>query len=107
MASESETKDPVQDQQTTVQEIGEDQKEIEEQDEEEIEDETGATASSSKGKRKSKKGKSKMPITSGMAEEILEMNPALRGEVPTGKGKAAEALKKLNVAELLTGMVCC
>ena len=45
-------------------------------------------------------------LTTEMVEQLLEMNPSLKGEVAgMDKEKAAEALKKLDVADLLTGMV--
>ena len=45
-------------------------------------------------------------LTSGMVEQLLEMNPSLKGEVAgMDKETAAEKLKKLDVADLLTGMV--
>ncbi len=45
-------------------------------------------------------------LTTEMVEQLLEMNPSLKGEVAgMDKQKAAEALKKLDVADLLTGMV--
>ena len=45
-------------------------------------------------------------LTAGMVEQLLEMNPSLRSEVADmDKEKAAETLKKLDVADLLTGMV--
>ena len=45
-------------------------------------------------------------LTPEMVEQLLEMNPSLKGEVVgLDKEKAAEALKKLDVADLLTGMV--
>lgn len=44
-------------------------------------------------------------LTAGMVEQLLEMNPSLKGEVAgMDKDKAAENLKKLEVADLLTGM---
>ncbi|KAL8916439.1 MAG: hypothetical protein Q9172_006308 [Xanthocarpia lactea] len=44
-------------------------------------------------------------LTTEMMEQLLEMNPSLKGEVAgMEKEKAAEALKKLDVADLLTGM---
>ena len=44
-------------------------------------------------------------LTSGMVEQLLEMNPSLKTEVAgMDKEKAAETLKKLDVADLLTGM---
>lgn len=45
-------------------------------------------------------------LTSGMVDQLLEMNPSLKSEVAgMDKEKAAETLKKLDVADLLTGMV--
>lgn len=45
-------------------------------------------------------------LTTEMVEQLLEMNPSLKNEVAgMDKEKAAEALKKLDVADLLTGMV--
>lgn len=45
-------------------------------------------------------------LTTEMVEQLLEMNPSLKGEVAgMDKEKAAETLKKLDVADLLTGMV--
>ena len=46
-------------------------------------------------------------LTPEMMEQLLEMNPSLKGEVAgMTKDKAADVLKKLDVADLLTGMVC-
>ena len=46
-------------------------------------------------------------LTPEMMEQLLEMNPSLKGEVAgMTKEKAADVLKKLDVADLLTGMVC-
>lgn len=45
-------------------------------------------------------------LTPEMVEQLLEMNPSLGGEVAgMNKEKAAQVLKKLDVADLLTGMV--
>ena len=45
-------------------------------------------------------------LTSGMVDQLLEMNPSLKGEVAgMTKEQRADALKKLDVADLLTGMV--
>lgn len=45
-------------------------------------------------------------LTTGMVEQLLEMNPSLKSEVAgMNKEKAAQTLKKLDVADLLTGMV--
>lgn len=44
-------------------------------------------------------------ITPQMAESLLENNPALRNETAgMDKDKAAEAMRKMNIAELLTGL---
>ncbi|GIJ82280.1 glycylpeptide N-tetradecanoyltransferase [Aspergillus pseudoviridinutans] len=46
-----------------------------------------------------------MKITPQMAESLLENNPALRNELAgMDKEKAAEAMRKMNIAELLTGL---
>ena len=45
-------------------------------------------------------------LTTSMVEQLLEMNPSLKNEVAgMSKEKAAETIKKLDVADLLTGMV--
>lgn len=45
-------------------------------------------------------------LTTSMVEQLLEMNPSLKSEVAgMDKEKAAATLKKLDVADLLTGMV--
>ncbi len=45
-------------------------------------------------------------LTSGMVDQLLEMNPSLKSEVEgLDNDQAVEKLKKLDVAELLTGMV--
>lgn len=45
-------------------------------------------------------------LTTGMVEQLLQMNPSLKSEVAgMNKEKAAETVKKLDVADLLTGMV--
>ena len=45
-------------------------------------------------------------LTPGMVEQLLEMNPSLKSEVAgLDKDNAAEAVKKMDVADLLTGMV--
>lgn len=104
--------------------------EVDEEDHAEVEGQDAAAASSSAKKKKSKKAKMKKvlgatskdngaassssssanpasKLTTGMVEQLLEMNPSLKGEVAgMDKEKAAEALKKLDVADLLTGMVC-
>ena len=44
-------------------------------------------------------------LTPTMVEQLLDMNPSLKGEVAgMDKKKAAEMLKRLDVADLLTGM---
>lgn len=65
----------------------------------------GSASTSSKGRKKLKKAKPKPALTDSMAEKVLEMNPALKGEIAGGSEKAVDALKKLDVAQLLTGMV--
>ena len=45
-------------------------------------------------------------LTSNMVDQLLEMNPSLKSEVSGMKtDEAAEKLKKMDVADLLTGMV--
>lgn len=45
-------------------------------------------------------------LTTDMVEQLLEMNPSLKNEVAgMDRERAAESLKKLDVADLLTGMV--
>ena len=45
-------------------------------------------------------------LTDGMVEQLLEMNPSLKSEVAgLDKDNAAEAVRKMEVADLLTGMV--
>lgn len=45
-------------------------------------------------------------LTNDMVEQLLEMNPSLKSEVSgMDREKAAEAVKKLDVSDLLTGMV--
>lgn len=45
-------------------------------------------------------------LTNDMVEQLLEMNPSLKSEVAgMDREKAAEAVKKLDVSDLLTGMV--
>lgn len=70
-----------------------------------VSEENEAAAAASKTKKKSKKSKMKTVLTSGMAEEVLEMNPALKNELAGSSEKAVDALKKLDVSQLLTGMV--
>lgn len=96
----------------------------EEEDTPENEQDTNVVAESSKNKKKkSKKAKFKKllggggndaessstpanKLTPSMVDQLLEMNPSLKGEVADmDKLTAVEALKKLDVADLLTGMV--
>ena len=45
-------------------------------------------------------------LTTDMVEQLLEMNPSLKSEVAgMDRDQAAEAVKKLDVSDLLTGMV--
>ena len=56
----------------------------------------GGSSSSSKPAEK---------LTSGMVEQLLEMNPSLKSEVQgLNKEDAASKIKKLDIADLLTGM---
>ena len=44
-------------------------------------------------------------LTPGMMDQLLEMNPSLKGELSgLDKGKQVEAIKKLDVADLMSGM---
>lgn len=61
--------------------------------------------------KKSKDGAEEGPatagkkLTSGMAESLLEKNPALKGELEgLDQKKKTEALRNMNIAELLTGL---
>ena len=46
-------------------------------------------------------------LTPEMAKQLLEMNPSLKGEFAgMDKKTAAEAIKKLDAADLMTGLVC-
>ena len=46
-------------------------------------------------------------LTDGMVEQLLEINPSLKSEVAgLDIEKTAESVKKMDVADLLTGMVC-
>lgn len=84
-----------------------------------------AAAEASEKKKKSKKDKLKklasgknrnegplstetagQKLTPGMVDQLLEMNPSLKGELSgLDKGKQVEAIKKLDVADLMSGMV--
>lgn len=84
-----------------------------------------AAAEGSEKKKKSKKDKLKKPgsgknenegplstetagqkLTPGMIDQLLEMNASLKGELSgLDKGKQVEAIKKLDVADLMSGMV--
>ena len=46
-------------------------------------------------------------LTQAQVDQLLEMNPSLKSEIAgLDKEKATEKLKKMDVADLLTGMVC-
>ena len=63
----------------------------------------GGTQDAGEGSSSSSNPASK--LTPGMVDQLLEMNPSLKGEVAgLDKSKAVEALKKLDVSDLLTGM---
>lgn len=106
-----------------------DNEEVDEEDSADITNPETIAAGSSSKKKKSKKAKLKKvfgvgnsgdggeegsssssnpasKLTTGMVEQLLEMNPSLKSEVAgMDKEKAAATLKKLDVADLLTGMV--
>ena len=45
-------------------------------------------------------------LTNGMVEQLLEMNPSLKSEVAgLDKDNAVDAVRKMDIANLLTGMV--
>ena len=95
-------------------------------DEKDVSEEDGHPDATGKSKptkkKKSKKSKVKKLLTGGgksmengggpaskltpeMVDQVLEMNPSLREEVAgMDKAKAVDTLKKLDVADLLTGM---
>ena len=53
----------------------------------------------------SKEALSGAKVTPQVVDQLLELNPALKGELAgMDKGKAAEAIKKMDISELLTGM---
>ncbi|KAL1965909.1 hypothetical protein VTN77DRAFT_5042 [Rasamsonia byssochlamydoides] len=53
----------------------------------------------------SSEGKTDRKLTPNMIESLLRLNPALAGELAgMNKDKAAEALTKMNIADLLTGL---
>ena len=61
---------------------------------------------SSQSKEASSSSNPASKLTNGMVEQLLEMNPSLKSEVSgMDKNNAAEAVKKMEVADLLTGMV--
>ena len=46
-------------------------------------------------------------LTPSMIEQLLEMNPSLKNEVAgMDHDKVMDALQKLNISDLMTGMVC-
>ena len=104
MTSESKEVDPSISEQAAKEAVAEVKEGAEEQDGPVSED-NEAAAAASKAKKKSKKGKMKNVLTNSMAEEVLEMNPALKSEIAGSSEKAVDALKKLDVSQLLTGMV--
>lgn len=68
----------------------------------------GKSGDGSKESESGDPGGSKKPaskLTSGMVEQLLEMNPSLKSEVQgLNKDDAADKIKRLDVADLLTGM---
>lgn len=64
-----------------------------------------SSSSSSKTDKKSKDANPLAKITPQMAETLLENNPALKNEMlGLDKDKAAEALRKMDISQLLTGL---
>lgn len=126
MASESKPVDPIVSQEAAEEAVEELGNEEESGGEEDVENETqDATTTSAKAKKKrSKKAKMKKllgaqyssvdagassnpasKLTPGMVDQLLEMNPSLKGEVAgLNKDMAVDKLKKLDVADLITGM---
>ena len=131
MNEESELVDPQVEEDAAKEVLGQssttDQDSAEEADQNPSKDSDPVAASSVAKKKKSKKAKLKKALgvggskdkngsgepsnpasklTGNMVEQLLEMNPSLKSEVSgMDKEKAAETLKKLDVADLLTGMV--
>ncbi|EER28458.1 glycylpeptide N-tetradecanoyltransferase [Coccidioides posadasii str. Silveira] len=70
----------------------------------------GDSSEKKKGKRKAKgeetpKAPAGARLTDNMAGTLLEMNPALRGELAgMDREKAAEMLRRMDISELLTGL---
>ena len=98
----------------------EDEEASDEQDGDEAEN-PAAAASDKKKKSKRQKLKSALTgkessggpssssngVTAGMVDQILSANPSLKGEVAgLDKEHALEKLQKLDLSDLLTGMVC-
>ena len=103
MASESKEVDPRISEEAAKETVAEVKDGAEEHDGPVSEDNETAAAAL-KAKKKSKKGKMKNALTSSMAEEVLQMNPALKNEIAGSSEKPVDALKKLDVSQLLTGM---
>ncbi|KAL6716653.1 glycylpeptide N-tetradecanoyltransferase [Lecanora helva] len=131
MNAESKLADPKAEEEATKDVLGQssttDQDSTEEVDSIDKQDSDAVAAGSAAKKKKSKKVKLKKALgvtskdgdkgnsdtssnpasrlTGNMVEQLLEMNPALKSEVAgMDKDKAAETLKTMDVADLLTGM---
>ena len=107
-----------------VEEVGNEEVMGEEKEPEDVTQDSPASSVKAK-KKKSKKAKMKKllgardssvdagpssnpasKLTPGMVDQLLEMNPSLKGEIAgLDKDKAVDKLKELDVADLLTGMV--
>lgn len=128
MAEESKEIDPKLEEKIIKEDLNSDHDEVEDENVDAA-SKDGAAVESSAKKKKSKRAKLKKALgagssdvgssegssasantasklTTSMVEQLLEMNPSLKSEVAgMGKEEAAEAVKKLDVADLLTGMV--
>ena len=123
MAEESKIADPDLNKDIVASAISPTAEDEEASDEHDEEDAENPAAAASDKKKKSKRQKLKAAVTgkdasgdpssssngvtAGMVDQILSMNPSLKGEVAgLDKEHAAEKLKKLDLSDLLTGMVC-
>ena len=132
MAEESKIADPKIDEDAAKEVLGQssttDQDSAEDVDPRENQDADSVAASSATKKKRSKKAKLKKALrvgekdggrevgegsstpasklTGDMVDQLLEINPSLKSEVSgLDKGEAQEKLKKMDVADLLTGLV--
>ena len=131
MNQESKLSDPKTDAEATEEAIGQlnltDQDSAEDADQSSSKEPDSSAAGAAEKKKKSKKAKLKKALgvssktegdqagsswnpasklTDGMVEQLLEMNPSLKSEVAgLDKDKVVERVKKMDAADLLTGMV--